>query len=73
MRKSSLAATKSLRPKEYKRDDYSRTFTKPDLDRFAEEALPTLRTGIPNVIMDHMLLDKFERFVPFISLVAFTL
>jgi len=61
MRKSNLSSTKSLRPKEFKRDVYSSTFTKPDLDRFAEAALPTLRTGIPNLIMDQMLLDKFER------------
>lgn len=75
MRTSSLAATKSLRPKEYKRDDYASTFTKPDLDRFAEAALSTLRFGIPNVIMDHMLLDKFERFVHFAVciVVAFTI
>jgi hypothetical protein len=58
-----VAATLSLRPKEFKRENFAASLHKNENEKFAESALKSLRTGNINSIMEHCVLDKFEKLV----------
>lgn len=58
-----LAATRSLRPKDFQRKTHLDELHRPDEERFLEKAVGTMKTGNLKHIHVHCQLNPYERYL----------